>query len=179
MLLHQTLGLPKATGMNAKLNGVTDEGLDTDLAWNDRHLQYVYLWLVNNPSSPYKSSPAMLLTAMDVDKCHWSSLRRSLKAGKLYIRFSVRMRLTAKLKMVIDGQVTPRIDKRDSKNRIIKYTILPASNPQAISIPQWIKGGIRVTTKGLQLLVRQTASCFTSRHDPQDKERLTNPFGRV
>ena len=163
---------------NARFDKKTVEGEDTDLAWNDQHMRYVYQWLIENELSPYKGSPAMLLTAMDVDRLYWSELKKGFKKGKLYIRFSVRIRLTAKFKLVIDGNFRPRVERKDKLGRITKYSILPVSDPQPLPIPRWITGGISFGKSGIQLLVRGAVENFAPRHDPQGRERLANPFGR-
>jgi hypothetical protein len=136
-------------------------------------MQYVWLWLTQNEQSPYRGSQAMVLAAMDVDKRFWSDLRKGFKKGKLIIRYSVRIRLTAKFKLLLSGAFVPRVERVNKLGVITKYSILPAVTPQPLPIPAWIKGSIRITTKGLQLMVKGTPAIQPS----GDRNRLFNPFG--
>lgn len=147
-------------------------GEDTDLAWNDDHLSFVYFWLTENEQSPYKGSPTMLFKAMDVDSTFWNTLKKGFRARKLFIRFSVRIRLTAKFKVVLSGSLIPRIEKVDKNGRVRSASIVIAPDPQPLPIPGWIKGTVRLTGKGLQLMVKGTPHLRNT-----DKNKLTNPFG--
>jgi len=157
----------------ALASSVNTPGDDNDLAWNDRHLQYVWLWLLRNERSPYYGCPSMLLTAMDVDRPHWPSLRKAGRSGKYYIRFSVRVRLTARFKVVLSGEFLPRIDKRTRNGIVRAFTLLPQETPIPLPMPPWIRGSIKITSKGIQLMV-------SSASKPRvfgEKSRLFNPFG--
>lgn len=147
-------------------------GEDTDLAWNDEHLSFAYFWLVENDQSPYKGAPSVLFKAMDVDNVFHATLRKQFRARKLFIRFSVRIRLTAKFKLVLAGNFIPRIDKVDKNGRVRAATIVIATDPKPLPIPNWIKGSVRLTGKGLQLMVKATPVLHNT-----DKNKLTNPFG--
>ena len=58
---------------------VNERGADNDLAWNDRHLQYVWFWLTLNDKSPFCGAPNMLLHAMKIHP----ALRRDRKSTRL------------------------------------------------------------------------------------------------
>jgi len=152
----------------------TEIGYDTDLAWNDEHLCYVYFWLTENPESPYKGAPSMLLSALNVRKESWGDYKKQMRKRDLWLRYSTRIWLTARMKFVLSGGVIPRIDKRDKNGNVRKFSILPAANPVPIPIPNWYRGTIKMTAKGLKVFVQ-------SAHQPalvsKDKSRIVNPFG--
>ena len=169
------LGWLEDAASSGKLN---EQGSDNDLAWNDRHLQYVWLWLTLNELSPYCGAPNMLLAAMKIYPTLRSNYKKMFGAGKLIIRFGVRKMLTYRLKEVCSGKYTPRVDKRDRRGRVIRFTILEESNPTAYPIPVWYRGNLQITTKGLRVFVRRSEQVNAPRVSPNEaKDRLFNPFG--
>jgi hypothetical protein len=155
----------------------TKPGDDDENAWNDRHFQHVYLWLTLNPNSPYVSSPAMLLTAMGIDKVYWSSFRTGFNRADLHrYRFSVRVSLTSRFKRVLNGEYTPIVLRRDKNNRITKYEIKPAENPQPLPCPAFYRGSIKITNKGLICTLRRSEATMAPKHDPEGRNRLLNAF---
>ena len=100
------------------------------------------------------------------------------ETGKLILRFSVRKMLTYRLREICGGRYTPRVDKRDRRGRVIRFTILEEVNPQPYLIPAFYRGNLQVTTKGLRLSVRRAVQVNTPRVSPNEaKDRLLNPFG--
>ena len=169
------LGWLKDAASSGKIN---EQGADNDLAWNDRHLQYVWLWLTLNESSPFCGAPNMLLHAMRIHPALRSNLKKMFETGKLILRFSVRKMLTYRLREICGGRYTPRVDKRDRRGRVIRFTILEEVNPQPYPIPAFYRGNLQVTTKGLRLSVRRAVQVNTPRVSPNEaKDRLLNPFG--
>jgi len=155
-------------------------GDDNDTAWNDRHFQHAYLWLTTNANSPYYGSPAMLLTAMGIDRSVWADFRRAFgRAHFGQYRFSVRVKMTKAFQRVLAGEFTPVVLKRNSLNRIIKYKILPSPDPVPLNCPAFYRGSIKLTTRGLQIALKSTSASLAPAHDPKGKERLLSPFGKV
>jgi hypothetical protein len=157
----------------------TKVGEDYELAWNDRHLQHVYLWLTLNPNSPYKNAPAMLLHAMGVPVERRSDFRRDLKRGDLSnFRFSVRCRLTKSFKRVLAGEYDATITKRNKNGIVIGYEVKAAVNPTPLPCPPFYRGSIRITTKGMRIMLRAHEAVMGVKHDPEGRLRLLNPFLR-
>jgi hypothetical protein len=155
----------------------TKPGDDDENAWNDRHLQHAYLWLTTNESSPYCGSPAMLLTAMRIDRAYWHDFRRSFNRGDLTrYRFSVRCQLTKSLQRVLAGEFEPRVIKRNRLGRVTAYEVRPAASPQPLPCPPFYRGTIGITTKGLKISLRRTDASLAPRHDPEGRARLLSPF---
>jgi hypothetical protein len=157
----------------------TTPGDDSEDAWNDRHFQHVYLWLTTNPSSPYCGSPAMLLTAMGIDKAYWNDFRRAFNLGDLRrYRMSVRISLTRSFGRVLAGNYAPKVLKRNRLNRVIKYEVKPAVAPQPLPCPAFYRASIQMTSKGLALALKRTDANLAPRYDPAGMQRLTDPFQR-
>ena len=158
----------------------TQVGADDENAWSDRHLQHVWLWLTTNPNSPYKGSPSMVLTAMGIDKPHWNGFKKGLAAGDMHwYRFSVRIRLTASFKKLLNGDFIPTVKKRDKRGYVLDFDIKKADNPLPLQCPPFYNGSIRLTTRGLQIALKRTDPPMAVKHDPEGRSRLLNPFGRV
>ena len=158
----------------------TEKGADDEMAWSDRHLQHVWLWLTTNPGSPYKGSPSMVLTAMGIERPHWSGFKKSFNTGDFHwYRFSVRIRITASLKKLLSGFMVPVIKKRDNRGYFIYYEIKTTDNPMPLQCPPFYQGSVRITTRGLQITLKRTDPVLAAKHDPEGQRRLLNPFGRV
>ena len=169
------LGWLEDAASSGKLN---EQGSDNDLAWNDRHLQYVWLWLTLNELSTYCGAPNMLLAAMKIYPTLRSNYKKMFGAGKLIIRFGVRKMLTYRLREICGGRYTPRVDKRDRRGRVIRFTILEEVNPQPYPMPAFYRGNLQLTTKGLRVSVRSAIQVNAPRVSPNEaKDRLLNPFG--
>jgi len=147
-------------------------GHDTDTAWNDEHLCFVWFWLTENELSPYKGCPSVLLSALNVQKVNWKTTKKQFRARKLWIRFSIRLWLTARMKYILSGEVVPRIDKRDKNGNVRKFSILVVEKPIPIPIPNWYRGTIKMTAKGLRIFVQTPPQKIS-----KDNSRLVNPFG--
>lgn len=158
----------------------TEKGADDEMAWSDRHLQHVWLWLTTNPGSPFKGSPSMVLTAMGIDRTHWSGFKKSFSTGDFHwYRFTVRLRITASLKKLLAGSIVPIVKKRDKRGYVIGFEIKPCDDPRPLQCPPFYQGSVRLTTRGLQLSLKRTDPAIAPKHDPEGRSRLLNPFGRV
>lgn len=158
----------------------TKVGADDEMAWSDRHLQHVYLWLTTNPNSPYKGSPSMVLAAMGIDKTSWQGFKKAFSTGDFHwYRFSVRVKITSSFKKVLAGFFDPVIKKKDKRGYVIDYEIKTAQNPMPLQCPPFYQGSIRLTTRGLQVSLRRTDPEMAPKYDPEGKARLLNPFRQV
>lgn len=152
-------------------------GDDDENAWNDRHFQHCYLWLTTNPSSPYCGAPAMLFTALRIDRAYWGDFRRAFSQARMQrYRFSVRVTLTRAFQRVLAGEYIPVIVKRNKLNRVTHYKVLPNPHPQALPCPAFFRGSISITTKGLKLALKRTDASLTPYHNPEGAARLMAPF---
>jgi hypothetical protein len=166
------------TGPRPKIS--TEKGADDEKAWSDRHLQHVWLWLTTNPNSPYKGSPTMILTAMGIDRAYWSGFKRSFGSGDFHwYRFSVRLRITAALQKILSGIIMPVVKKRDKRGYVLDFELQTIDVPHPLQCPPFYQGSIRITTRGLQVSLKRTDPVMAPRHDPESRNRLLNPFGRV
>lgn len=166
-------------GAASKGNSAAKIGEDNDVAWNDRHIQYVWLWLTMNEKSPFCSAPNMLLEALKIHPTLKSKFKKQFNTGDMWLRFSTRRMITYRLKEICGGKYLPRVDKRDSKGRIFRFTILENPNPAPYPIPAFYRGTLHVTTKGIKLFVRGAVQVNAPRVSKnEEKEKLLNPFGR-
>jgi len=158
----------------------TEIGADDEKAWSDRHLQHVYLWLTTNPNSPYKSSPSMVLAALNIEKEKWPGFRKAFSTGDFHwYRFGVRIRITAGLKKILAGMFEPIVKKRDKRGYILDWEIKTVENPFPLQCPPFYQGSVKITTRGLQVSLKRTDPQMAPKHDPEGRTRLLNPFGRV
>jgi len=159
---------------------ISEWGDDNEKAWNDRHLQHAYLWLIKNPQSPYQGSIAMLFEAMHIGKEVKEDFKKAFRLGKFArYRFTTRLTMTKRFQDVLAGKFIPVVLQRNSLGRVIKWKILPNPNPQPLPCPPFYRGSIRITTRGLELALKRTDANLAPKHDPKGKERLLNPFGSV
>ena len=156
------------------MNGNYVIGEDTDNLWNDTHICHVYNWLLYNPQSPWYQSPSMLMTAMGLLKIQFRDFKKSAKKGELYLRLPVRLRVTKSLKIIANGEIIPRIEKRNSLGWVRKYTLLPVSNPTPLPIPPFIKAFISIDRNGIKM---QFGASTNAPQRRGEKNKLLNPFG--
>jgi hypothetical protein len=120
----------------------------------------------------------MLFTAMKIDKRYWNDFRKAFNRGIFdRYRFSVRLGLTASLKRVLAGYYVPIVLQKNRLNRVIRYSVHEAVEKVPLPCPPFYVGGIRITTKGLQLSLKRTDELLAPKHDPEGVSRLTNAFG--
>jgi len=133
----------------------------------------VWDWLTQNEQSPFVGCPSCVLKAMDIDKSFWGTLKTQFKKGKLWLRFSVRMRMTAKFKQVLSGEMTVANIVRDKKNRPRSFDIVFVPNPVPLPIPNWYRGTIEISRRGLKMKIKSVTV-----EPAPDRSKLFNPFGR-
>jgi hypothetical protein len=157
----------------------TTPGADDPDAWNDAHLKFVYFWLTRNDASPYKGAPTVLLTAMKIEPVHWDRFKQFFNRthNRREFRLIVRRGLTQGFKNVLAGLYEVEILKRCKLGYVRKFTIKPAVTPRPLSCPQFYRGSIAITTKGLRIMTASHDCKLAALHDPEGRARLTNPFG--
>ena len=149
-------------------------GEDTEKAWNDPHICHCFNWLLHDERSPYFQAPTMLMNTLCIPKSMQKDFKKNAKKGHLYLRITGRMALTKHLKRVVNGEVIARVEKRNSLGWIIKYTLLPVSNPTPLPIPPFIKGFISIDRSGIKMVFGSSTPPTKSRGE---KSKLLNPFG--
>jgi len=122
----------------------------------------------------------MVMAALGIDKSAWKQFKRAFSTGDFrWYRFSIRVRMTAAMKRVLAGMYEPIIKRRNKRGYIIDYEIRTVENPMPLQCPPFYAGGIRITTKGLQLSLRRTDPAMAPKHDPEGLNRLLKPFAAV
>lgn len=148
---------------------------DTDVAWSDKHIVHVYLWLLDDERSPFYRAPTMLFGVAGMPSVMKSYLVKNMRKGMpTFLRFQWRMAVTRRLKAIQSGEITVRVDRRNKLGWVRKYTVLPSADPQPLPIPPYLKATINLTANGPRVMLGQSTVLKPPRGD---KSRLLNPFG--
>jgi hypothetical protein len=148
--------------------------IDTDTSWSDDHIIHVWNWLIKHEDSPWKNAPTMLMTAMGVPKLAQPDMKSNIKKGALFFGVYRRIKVTQGFKKIINGEIIPRIEKRNKLGWVIKYSLFPNPNPTPLPIPAFIKATLTMTKGGLKVTFGSTPILQKPR---EDRSKLMNPFG--
>lgn len=152
---------------------------DEERVWNDAHLRFCFYWLVGNQQSPFYRGRLMLMAALNIRKekrLDW--IRKFRDKRPMAIYYKTRVVLTARFKEILAGVYVPKVLKRGSDGRILKFEIEVSLDPKPLNCPPFYVGRINLGQNGPKVTFRRTDVIMVPRHNPEGMARLLNPFGR-